>query len=85
MDVKVDVDRYCNEVENELRCCIDFELTLAAECVLFKFHNGLEGVVLKTLDTPTLSKLPCLTCEGPAAGCEGLKFAAPPKGEQGVM
>ena len=86
MDFTIDVDRHCNEVESEIRCCIAFELTLATEFVLVNFHNGLEGVVLKIPDIPTISKSPCLTCKGPAAGGEALGFAAPPpKGEQGMM
>ena len=64
---KVDIDRHCDEVESEFRCWIDFELTLAAEFVLVNFHNGLEGVVLKITDIPTISKLPCSTCKGPTA------------------
>ena len=70
VDFKVDVDRYCNEVENVFRCLIDFELTLAAEFALVNFHSGSEGVLLEIPDIPTISQIPCLTCTGPAAGDE---------------
>ena len=82
MDCKVDVDRYCNEVESEFRCWIDFELTLAAEFVLVNFHNGLEGVVLKIPDIPTISKLPCLICKGPAARAKPLDSPHPRRGSR---